>query len=191
METTQSIIKEIVFRTFVSVLCCTILGYLFWKGLVFYRYHSAFQFIAYGTMGSVFFYTLRFSVKNAFAALLLALVVFSFLVIESRGLYTLRDSLVAIAMASTIYVYFTTFHNRTKLSKLTEPLILAMLFSISNFIIFLLIDAIVYKIPITLAWVYEVTKHFFLIGLGIGIGIILTEEPYSEKIRAKFHNFIS
>lgn len=188
MESTQSIIKEIAFRTFISILCCTILGFIFWKGSVFYRYHSAFQFIAYGTMGSIFFYTLRFGVKNALAALLIALVVLSFLVMESRGLYFVRDLSVAITMSSSLYIYFTIFHNRTKLSKLTEPFILAMLFSISNLILYLILDSITFKIPITLAWVYQVTKHFFLIGLGIGIGIILTEEPYLKKIRGMFCN---
>jgi hypothetical protein len=191
VETTQSIIKEIAFRTFISFLCCTIFGYMFWKGSVFNLYHSAFQFIAYGTIGSIFFYTLRFGVKNAIGVLLFTAVMLFGVVMKTHGMFAIRDLFVTIAIASTIYIYFTTFHNQTKLSKIFEPLVLAFLFSLSNFIVILLTGFIIYGHGGTLSWVYEITKHFFLIGLGIGIGIILTEEPYSEKIRAKFHNFIS
>ena len=37
-------------------------------------------------------------------------------------------------------------------------------------------------------WIYHIAEIYFLIGLGIGIGIILTGEPYSDKIRKNFLN---
>jgi ascorbate-specific PTS system EIIC-type component UlaA len=33
-------------------------------------------------------------------------------------------------------------------------------------------------------------EQFFLIGLGVGIGVIITEEPYSKIIRARIHAFL-
>ena len=44
---------------------------------------------------------------------------------------------------------------------------------------------------VTVQWIYYIAKLYFLIGLGIGIGIILTEEPYLDKILMYFRNFFS
>lgn len=188
---TPNMLKEIVLRTLVSVLFCVVFGYMFWQGAVFNRYHTAFQYIAFGAIGSIFFYSLRYGLRNAIAMLFVLAVINSTLVARSHGLFIVRDACYTIAMASTICLYFSLFHNRDGGKKLLEPLILAALFSIGNFFALLLLMVVNdHWQGITVFWVYEVFRDWFLIGLGIGIGIIVTENQYSANIRARFQNLV-
>jgi hypothetical protein len=164
---------------------------MLWGGQVFHRTNWAFLFIAFGTIGSVFFHTLRFSIRNALATLLFVSLIISVLVLRSHKIYSIRDILVTIASASSMYIYFTAIYNQPKRRMYTEPLVLAALFAISNFFAFLmfaLLEGLVRNF--SGLWVYGIFKQWFLIGLGIGIGIILTEQPVSEKLRTGLLNFI-
>jgi hypothetical protein len=192
MNTTERMVKEIAFRTFISVVCCTLFGYLSWKGSVFYRFHTAFQYISYGTIGALFFYTLRINLKNAILTGLIAALIFSVLVTRAHGLGSLRDLFAVIASISALYFYSSNFYCQTRTPKFAEPLLVAVLFMLVNVVALVLLVALSgFRQPITLLWLYEVAKQYFLTGLGIGIGIILTEEPYSGKIRSAILNLFS
>jgi len=184
-------VKDVAFRTFVSVLFCIAFAYIFWSGAIFNHRHTAFLTIAIGTISSLFFYSLRFGLRNALAVLLCVSLIFTFLIMRSWGLYSLRNFLVIITSVSVTYLYFKVFYGQSKSYKLLEPLILAMLFAVGNLFIFTVMVLIVAgKVTFTFQWVFEVMEQFFLIGLGIGIGVIVTEEPYSKIIRARIHAFL-
>jgi hypothetical protein len=188
MKSSESVVREVAWRSFVSVVICTLFAYIFWQGLVFHRHHTVFLCIAYGTIGSLFFYTLRYSLRNALGTLLVSTMAFSFLVMRSSGLRSLRDVLLAIAAAGVLYLYFKIFYRQTQQQRYLEPLILAMLFAVGNCIVFIIMTCL-YGLGshITFWWAFDVLKQWFIIGLGIGIGILLTEEPTWRKIRAWFH----
>ncbi|MGD0035969.1 MAG: hypothetical protein ABSC53_01600, partial [Bacteroidota bacterium] len=89
-----------------------------------------------------------------------------------------------------IYIFYHFFYNKSQNERWLEPLILSALvatFTLVSTTILVIINKGLNVV--TLQWVYYIAKLYFLIGLGIGIGIILTEEPYSEKILMYFRNF--
>ena len=191
MTRSGNVIREIAFRSFISILFCTLFGYIFWKGSVLNRHHTASEYIVFGGIGSVFFQSLRYNPRNAFAALFVLSLTVPVVIMRETGVYFVRDVLVAIASGSALYLYFSNFYDREKSRKFTEPLVLAVLFAVCNFAVFLSLVLIEGREKmITLFWAYEVIKQWFLIGLGIGIGIILTERPYAERIRLWFLGFL-
>jgi hypothetical protein len=191
MKNIEVEVKDVAFRTFVSVFFCATFAYIFFSEAIFNHRHSAFLSIAIGTIGSLFFYALRFGLRNALTVLLCVSLIFTFLIMRSWGLYTLRNFLVIITSVSVIYLYFKVFYSQSKWQKLLEPLILAMLFAVGNLFIFTVMVLIVSgKVVFSFRWVFEVMEQFFLIGLGVGIGVIITEEPYSKIIRARIHAFL-
>ena len=190
VKNTETIIKDIAFRTFISVLFCTVFGYIFWAGWVFNHRHTAFLYIAIGTIGSLFFYTLRYGFRKALGTLQVSSLIFSFLIMRSWGLYSLRNFLVIVTSASILYIYFKVFYGLSYWQKILEPLILGMLFAIGNLLAFMLLVFIGNgKIYFSFLWAFGVMEQYFLIGLGIGIGIIITENPYSKYIHARIHAF--
>lgn len=184
---------EIVIRPLISLICCMAIGYVFYQSLIFNRHAGAFSFPVYGLVGSIFFYSMRINIKNAFAALLILFVINSaFITHATRLVYLLRDLFSIGALSAAIYIFHQHFYNKNQKERWLEPLILSVL--IATFILVAtLILAIINKVlnVVTLQWIYYIAKLYFLIGLGIGIGIILTEEPYSEKILMYFRNFFS
>jgi len=144
-----------------------------------------------GIVGSIFFYSLRINIKNAFAALLVLFVIDSaFISHATRLTYLLRDFFYIGALIAAIYIFYHFFYNKSQNERWLEPLILSALvatFTLVSTTILVIINKGLNVV--TLQWVYYIAKLYFLIGLGIGIGIILTEEPYSEKILMYFRNF--
>jgi len=70
MKNKEVEVKDVAFRTFVSVFFCATFAYIFFSEAIFNHRHSAFLSIAIGTIGSLFFYALRFGLRNALTVLL-------------------------------------------------------------------------------------------------------------------------
>jgi hypothetical protein len=135
---------------------------------------------------------MRVNSKNAFAALLVLFVMDSaFITHATRLMYLLRDLIIIGALSAAIYFFYQYFYNKNPKERWLEPLILSALVAtfslIATFILVLINNTLNI---VTFQWIYYIAKLYFLIGLGIGIGIILTEESYSEKILLYFRNIL-
>jgi hypothetical protein len=184
-------LSEVVVRSFVSFVCCMVIGYIFYRSRIFNRHIGTFSIPVYGLIGSIFFYSLRVNTKNAFAALLVLFVMNSAFVTHATKLeYILRDFLSIGGLTAAIYIFHKYFYDKSSKERWLEPLVLSALVA-AFMLAAIFISVIVNKVlnVVTLQWIYYIAKLYFLIGLGIGVGILLTEEPYLDKIRLSLHDF--
>jgi len=191
MSAKSNYLAEIIIRSFISLVCCIVIGYIFYQSRIFNRHAGTFSVPVYGVIGSIFFYSMRVNIKNAFAALLVLIVMDSaFITHATRFTYLLRDLIILCALSAAIYFFHQYFYNKSQKGRWLEPLILSALVAtfslVATFILVLINNTLNI---VTFQWIYYIAKLYFLIGLGIGIGILLTEEPYSEKILLYFRNF--
>jgi hypothetical protein len=184
MNTKPKYIIEIVIRSIVSLICCLVIGYIFYQSQIFNRHASAFSFPVCGVVGSIFFYTLRINIRNAFAVFLVLFIATSALVTHStRLIFLLRDILYYGAFASAIFIFFQYFYGKSIKDRWMEPLILSVLVAVIILFAFFLTMSINKAFgALTLSFVFFVAKLYFLIGLGMGVGIVITEEPYRSRI---------
>jgi len=191
MSVKPNYLVEIVIRALVSLMCCIVIGYIFYQSQIFNRHTGTFSIPVYGLIGSIFFYSMRVNIKNAFAALLVLFVMDSALVTHATRLpYLVRDLLCIGALSAAVYIFYKYFYNKNQKERWLEPLILSALAAAFILAATLLLTIINKTLSVvSLQWIYYIAKLYFLIGLGIGIGIILTEEPYLDKIRMYFRNF--
>ncbi len=68
-------LDEIVIRTIVTIVCCLAIGYIFFQSQIFNYRLVTFMIPVYGSIGAIFFYSLRVNTRNAFAALLVLIVI--------------------------------------------------------------------------------------------------------------------
>jgi hypothetical protein len=185
MNTKPNSFAEITIRAFVSLLFCLVIGYVLYTSLIFNRYSGLFSIPVYGIIGSIFFYTLRVNIKNALSALLVLIVMNSALITHATRLaYLMRDLSIISALSAAIYIFYRFFYNKNQNERWLEPLILSALvatFSLIATLILVLANNAMNAV--TFRWLYSVTKLYFIIGLGIGLGMILTEEQYRNTIR--------
>jgi O-antigen/teichoic acid export membrane protein len=136
---------------------------------------------------------MRVNIKNAFAVLLVLFVMDSaFIAHATRFTYILRDIFCVGALSAAIYIFYQYFYNKSQKERWLEPLILSALvamFILAATLILVIINKALSVI--TFQWIYYIAKLYFLIGLGIGIGIMLTEEPYADKLLMYFRNFFN
>ena len=184
-------LADITIKTFISLLCCMVIGYIFYHSQIFNRHAGTFSFLIYGFIGSLFFYLLRVKINDALAALVVLYIMNSaFITHATRLAYLLRDFVMIGAFSSAIYIFYQYFYSKSQKDRWLEPLILsAVVATFSLIATFVLVIAHKAVSIVTLYWIYSIAKLYFLIGLGLGVGILVSEEPYSGKIRAYFLNF--
>jgi hypothetical protein len=168
-----------------------VIGYIFYRSQIFNRHTAAFSFLVYGFIGSLFFYLLRVKITDALAALVVLYAMNSaFITHATRLAYLLRDFVMIAAFSYAIFIFYHYFYSKSQKDRWLEPLILAAVIAtfslVATFILILLHHAMSI---VTLYWIYTIARLYFLLGLGLGIGIIVSEEPYSGKIRAYVLNF--
>jgi hypothetical protein len=191
MKTISQHVKEIILRTCISFLCCMAFGYLFFQSNIFSRHTGTFMILTDGFIGSVFFYTLRFNRKDALTVLLILFVMeTAFISRVTMPLYLLRNFLHTGSIAIAIYIFFRVFYGKNRNEKWIEPLILAALVTVGALTATLLLTVINNVIhAITFPWIFSMAKLYFLIGLGIGCGITISEDPYRTRIWDWFRTF--
>jgi hypothetical protein len=157
---------------------CILLGILFFGFDVFNSKSPFFQFVAYGIIGSVSFILFNWKKYRDAIFVLVLLYLFNILLFGTK--YLLTGLLYFLAVIAGSYIYSAYFFNQAKNIKTSRPLILAGIYAILFLIVTLL-----------LVFIYEPTagKLFaiknmpigFLIGLGLGIGIELSDYIISQR----------
>ena len=191
MNATQKQVGDIAIRSCISILCCAVVGYIFYQERIFNRHIPTFTILVYGIIGSIFFQILRVNVRNAWAAFLLLFIANTALITHStRIAYLVRDVFYCGALALALVLFFRIFYHKGTKDRWTEPLILAALLSVFT-LVALSILMILHKAlhNLTFIYLYTTAKLYFLTGLGLGMGIILTEDPYRTRILKFFHSF--
>lgn len=185
--------SSVLTNSFISVVCSLLLGVAF-NGLeVFVPQSTAFEFVVYGILGSLFFFTLRINVRNAFAILLILLFVNVGLVNKSWGsVFLIRDVIFFFVVSASIYFFFVFFYRPMRQDKKLEPLIFAtvygLAFLVSWFLLHLTFNAFrkmdsFEEVRFSLVPLLE---NGFLIGLGVGLGILIVDLRLVEKILERF-----
>jgi hypothetical protein len=156
---------------------CILLGILFFGFEVFNSKSPFFQFVAYGIIGSVSF--ILFNLKRYRDATFVLVLLYLFNILLFSTKYLLTGLLYFLAVIAGSYIYSAYFFNQVKNIKTSRPLILAGIYAILFLIVTLL-----------LVFIYEPTagKLFaiknmpigFLIGLGLGLGIELSDYIISQ-----------
>jgi len=187
MRSDAAIVATVLGRSLVSITCCFIVGLIVFQGSVFNSFFWRSQLIMFGIIGSVFFYTLRINRRNAFAVMLVLYVLkFGLIFRQTQPTMLLRDFVFFATLAAALYIFFVSFYTKTVRYRNLQPLVLATIFAIAFPIATLvlgLLDEALFQ-PLT----YSLTegmllnaKYEFLVGLGIGLGILLLDNGYVRK----------
>jgi hypothetical protein len=183
-------VADIVRRSFVTVVCCLAVGFVFYRWNIFNYHDPAFQFLAFGIVGSMFFFTLRVNARNSLAVLFVLFVIHSGLVTRALQHGTLlRDVLFFAAIAGALSLFFVVFYRPRELSRPIDPLVLATLFALTYFIAIVILDAAEGNFWRGFAFSYvtrtliPLMTYGFLMGFGLGIGIFVTDRHYLQRAR--------
>ena len=187
MRSNAAIVATVLGRSLVSIVGCFVVGLIVFQWRVFHPYFWTSQLIMFGIVGSVFFYTLRINRRNAFAVLLVLFVVqFGLLFRDLRPIMLLRDFIFFATLAAALYIFFIGFYTKTVRYRHLQPLVLATLFaiafSIATLMLGLLDETFFHPLASSLSEaILTNAKYEFLVGLGIGIGILLLDNGYVHK----------
>lgn len=187
MRSDAAIVATVLGRSLVSIACCFVIGLIVFQWRVFNPYFWTSQLITFGIIGSVFFYTLRVNRRNAFAVLLVLFVVqFGLLFRHIQFATLLRDFIFFVTLAAALYVFFVGFYVKTVRFRNLQPLVLATLFaiafSIATLVLGLLDETFFHPLVSSLSEaILTNAKYEFLVGLGIGLGILLLDNGYVHR----------
>ncbi|MCX6134540.1 MAG: hypothetical protein NTU47_12060 [Ignavibacteriales bacterium] len=187
MRSSEAIVATVLGRSLVSIACCFVVGLIVFQSRVFHPYFWTSQLIMFGIAGSLFFHTLRINRRNAFAVLLVVFVVtIGLLFRHLQPVMILRDSIFYATLAGVLYAFFTVFYVKSVRLRNLQPLVLATLFAIAFSIatVFLgFLDETFFR-PVASSLFEAVltnAKYQFLVGLGIGLGILLLDIGYVHR----------
>lgn len=187
MRSNAAIVVTVLGRSLVSIACCFVVGLIVFQGRVFHPYFWTSQLIMFAIIGSVFFYTLRINRRNAFAVLLVLFVVqFGLLFRDLRPVMLMRNFIFFATLAAVLYIFFIGFYTKTVKYRNLQPLVLATLFaiafSIATLILGLLDETFLRPLVSSLfEAIITNAKYEFLVGLGIGLGILLLDNGYVHR----------
>lgn len=182
MQTDQKRFFDLFVHVVTGTLCCVIVGLVFYQAQVFSPYHPAFQFVEIGLVGTLLFFCLRdLSWRTALALLLLAFVVNNGLVTNHfrKGTYAWDiGAFLSILLAVSLF-YYRFFKNRNQ-KNLLNPLVLGLFLAATNLVCMGATGVIIgYASTMTildyLRMLFTVVQYGFLVGLGIGVGILTIE----------------
>ncbi|HEY6952909.1 MAG TPA: hypothetical protein VI758_10910 [Bacteroidota bacterium] len=191
----MGIISKVIVNSVVAIVACLLVGIAFHGWSVFNPQSAAFEFVLFGSLGSLFFFSLKANRRQSFAVLLVLFFIQSSLITKSYfSVYLLRDAVFFLAVSGATYLFFIYFHRPALRDKWLEPLILAVVFALSFFIalvalhvfrgIFLSLEQLRFVI-------IPVMENGFLIGLGIGLGIVLVEIDLLQWLRTRIKALFS
>ena len=165
-------LNSMVVRMVSGIICCLMLGFIFFGFRVFTIGHAPFQFTAYGLVGSISFSLFAFRRYRDALFVLLLLFALNIALVGTAYLFTHLLSFGSVVAVTYIFsrYYFFELGNL----KLARPLILAGLLSI----LYLLITAFLgmfYETDIVRVAVFGNMPYGFLVGLGLGLGFELAE----------------
>ncbi len=187
MRSDAAIVATVLGRSLVSIACCLAVGLIVFQGRVCHPFFWTSQLVVLSIAGSVFFYTLRISRRNAFAVLLvLGVVTFGLLFRHLQPLLLFADLVFFATLGAALYIFFIGFYTKTVKYRNLQPLVLATLFAIA-FSLATVVIALLDKLfghPITFGLADAVltnARYEFLVGLGIGLGVLLLDNGYIHR----------
>jgi hypothetical protein len=206
LRTDSNVVSEILCKSLVSLFFCLILGAAVYQSLVFSLHSPSFQIVLYGLIGSLFFFSLQINVRNSFALLLVMFVLQTGLLTRSsRLVYLARDALFVGAVGAALYIFFVSFYRSPLQLRRLHPLVLGTIFVLSFSVATGLLELIA-ELPNgfsmkRLLWALQINAvNGFLVGLGIGLGILMIDNGFVtlgrivarrlfRSIGATFHEF--
>jgi hypothetical protein len=189
MDWSKESIKKILFNSLVPIVCCILLGLIRYGWIIFSFHSHSFVFIAYGIIGSLFFFTLRdLGLRQAlFVALILAFASELLTKPQQSPLRFVSGLLFVAALIISIFVYYKYFYlknRRSLLNPFVLLFVLVMLFHIVQ-LGFTLIHPV--KLRLTWGFWFEIFGSLIptaMTGFGIGIGIWISDH---SKVNALLH----
>ncbi len=187
MRSDAAIVATVLGRSLVSIACCFVVGLIVFQLRVFNLYFWTSQLIMFGIIGSVFFYTMRINRRNAFAVLLVMFVLqFGLLFRHTQAIMLLRDIVYFSTLGAALYIFFVSFYIKSVRYRNLHPLVLATLFalafSIATLVLGLLDEMLFHPLRYSLSEaILTNAKYEFLVGLGIGLGILLLDNGYVRE----------
>jgi hypothetical protein len=187
MRSDAAIVATVLGRSLVSIVCCFVVGLIVFQGRVFNSFFWTSQLLMFAVIGSVFFYSLRINRRNAFAVMLVMFVIqFGLILGQFQWIMFLRDFVFFATLAAALYIFFISFYTRTVRYRNLQPLVLATIFaiafSIATLVLGFLDAALFHPLRYSLAEAMLLNaKYEFLVGLGIGLGILMLDNGYVRK----------
>jgi hypothetical protein len=189
LRTNTNVVSDIVCKSLVSVCFCLILGVALYQSFLFSVSYSSFQIVLYGIIGSLFFFSLQINVRNSFALLLAMFVLQCGLLSRpSHWQWLIREATFTAAVAGSLYVYYNSFYRRTAQLRTIHPLVLGTIFvlafSLATVIVGLMEWQAISFLGRRLCSAVQVNAvNGFVIGLGIGLGILTIDNGYLTLAR--------
>ena len=185
MEMTGKDFSLLLPKVIFSLLVCLVIGFIVWQSDVFHWYSTAFRFVMFGFIGYTFFLILRLDQRNAWAFLIVASVINASLITRTaQWPSVLGYILFTGAISAALYFYSLFFFRKTSRQHYLEPIILAVLFAIGSVIVDSIL-AILREGPfeLQLKYIWSGVWYFFMMGFGIGLSILFTDEPLWSRLR--------
>jgi hypothetical protein len=175
-------LRSILQKSFVTALVCLLAGIIIYGLRVFDIHRPTFQFVSTGILGSLFFFTLRQAgVRHAFLVLLLFYVIMTGLLTNGyRHGMLLHDAVYVAAVGIALFLFSSRIYHRDDPHQWISPIILGALMGAVMLLATLLL-ALGGHLPgdVPLLSVFRgigpVVIMNFVIGLGLGTGIIMCE----------------
>jgi hypothetical protein len=174
--------KQIIFHSLVTSGCCILLGLVIYQGRVFVRTHYAFQFIALGLAGGIFFHTLRVLGVRIGLFVLVGLVLIQIVYNRSADFWwVLRDFIFGVSLGSAIYLFFVNYNARQKVQGVMTPITLGGLLAATNLVATIAL-VLVNGAPVFQSFPSILVNVMlgFLIGFGIGGGILISMKVFAH-----------
>jgi hypothetical protein len=161
---------------------CLLAGVAVYGFNVFDIHRAAFQFVSTGILGSLFFFTLRQTgIRHALLVLLLFFIIMTGLLTRGyRHGMLFRDALYVAAVGVALYLFSSRIYRKEDARRWLHPIILGALMGALMMFTMLLL-ALIIHLPGPMSWpalfeqLWPVVVMNFVVGLGLGTGIVLSE----------------
>lgn len=161
-----------------GTITCLLLGVTFFGVEVFDTRSPFFQFVIYSIIGSLSF--ILFHLERYREAIFILVLLFLFGIIWLGSKYPLTHTLAYLSVIIGMYIYSRYFFTQIQTIKYSRPLILASIFAIL-FVMVTFILTLVYHANQGKLLPFKNMPAGFLIGLGLGMGIELSEYLISQR----------
>lgn len=178
----RKVLITVIIFTIIGTISCLLLGITFFGLEVFDIKSPFFQFVVFGLIGSISFILFKLKRYRDTLFILALLLLFEILWLGSK--YPITHTLGYLSVVISTYIYTKYFFNKIQGVKYARPLILASLFAIFFVIVTFALNFI-YQASQGNLFPFKNMPVGFLIGLGLGIGIELSEYLTSNRKELK------
>lgn len=187
MNSSLKTFRSVSATSLVPIFISLLLGYALHGRFLFQPQYPSFQIVAAAVTSSLFFLTLRVSRRDAFALFLVLVVLeLGFLSRPPTVLWLLRDLVFKGALASSLYLFYTSFYLKTVDLRYLHPLVLATLMVLFNIAASILVIFMM-RLDRSMEFSRLVSAIEFnavcslIVGLGTGAGVFLLDNGIVRK----------